>query len=95
MNIGLAIETVRKKRRLTQTELSKRVGITQASMHNIESGKKKPHKSTLLKICESLNITEPLLNLLSMSEEDVPDYGRKQYRLVESKIKELIISTLK
>lgn len=52
-------EIIRKKRTdlgISQNELSKLVGITQAFMNEIESGRKSPSVEVLIKICEVLEI---------------------------------------
>ena len=41
---------------LSQNELAKKVGIAQAFMHEIESGKKNPSVDVLIRICEVLEI---------------------------------------
>lgn len=52
-------EIIRKKRialNISQNKLSKLVGITQAFMNEIESGRKSPSIEVLIKICEELGI---------------------------------------
>ena len=46
----------RKEKGLSQNALSKRVGISQAFVNEIESGRKSPSIEVLAKICEVLDI---------------------------------------
>ena len=41
---------------ISQRQLAKTVGITQAFMNEIESGRKKPSIDVLFRICEALEI---------------------------------------
>lgn len=55
------ISTLRKSKGLSQKDLADLVGITQASLSYIETGKKLPHKSTLLKIYKALDVPDPVV----------------------------------
>lgn len=46
----------REKKNLSQTKLAKLVGISQASMWEIESGRKNPSVEVLFRICDVLEI---------------------------------------
>lgn len=60
----------RKKRHMTQKELAAAVGVTQAYIHALETGKRKnPSLQVLMKIAEALNVTAN--RLLSSCEKAV------------------------
>lgn len=50
------IKKHRKQMGLSQNQLAKKVGIVQAFMNEIESGKKNPSLEVFFRICEALDI---------------------------------------
>ena len=56
-SIGKAIEDLMIKNNLNQKELAKKTGLTEASISNYISGKRKPNNSSLSKIAKVLNTT--------------------------------------
>ena len=79
MNIGGAIKLLRKKKEITQKDFCDKVGISQASLSQIESGKKRPKVKTLENICSNLNVTQGALMVLSLTEEDFPKDKKEFY----------------
>ena len=57
INIGAAIKLVRKRNRLSQTELAKMIGINSETLSCYESGKTTPSMQTLIKIASATNST--------------------------------------
>lgn len=59
LNIKIAnrIIYLREKHRLTMEKLAYESGISKGGLSEIERGMKEPRLSTLLKICETLNIS--------------------------------------
>ncbi|GEN74403.1 helix-turn-helix domain-containing protein [Chryseobacterium hagamense] len=56
MNIGIKIKTLREKRPISQAELAFELGISQGTLHNIESGTSKKIDFLLMsKICRFFN----------------------------------------
>ncbi|MGG3115253.1 helix-turn-helix transcriptional regulator [Bacillus paranthracis] len=51
------IPKLRREKKITQEELSSKVGITRAYLSNIENGKHKPSLDVALKIAKALNTT--------------------------------------
>lgn len=72
MNIGKAIREVRNLRGLNQTVFAKSINITQTALSQIESGSKRPHKSTIQKIVDVYQIPEFVLYLIATQVEDIP-----------------------
>jgi len=94
MDIGGTIQQLRKFREMDQGELAKLAGISQSSMSLIELDKKKPRPKTVTKICKVLEIPEPLLYMLSISESDIPESKTEIYRQIFPAIRTLIYSMI-
>lgn len=90
MNIGASINRLRKERKLSQTELAQAAGITQTSLSQIENGQNRPSQKTLDAICKKLGISEPLLYVLSMDENDVPVEKRLIFETLYPLIKDMM-----
>ena len=82
--IGKFIAECRKQRKMTQSELGEKLGVTEKSISNWENGRNMPDLSLFKPLCEELNIS---LNDL-MSGEKVKE---KEYR---EKLEENIINTI-
>ncbi|HTD99318.1 MAG TPA: helix-turn-helix transcriptional regulator [Mucilaginibacter sp.] len=94
MHTSQVIVTLRKKKNLSQTEFAKMIGLTQASLSNLESNKKKPHKSTISRICEVVEIPEQLFYLLALDEADLPDYAKERFNTIGKDLKDVILKSL-
>lgn len=74
---------LRQRRNLTQAELAKSATVSQSTIAQIESGRKDPSLSTLLKLSEALDIHVAIL----FSSDDVHVFDmkrlRKKYKNVE------------
>jgi transcriptional regulator with XRE-family HTH domain len=90
MNLGKAIKELRKKRELSQKELSVACGITQTALSQIEVGIVNPSSSTIKKLCKRLKISEPLLYVLANEINDVPKERQANYDILYPSIKSLI-----
>lgn len=82
--IGKFIAECRRQRKMTQSELGERLGVTEKSISNWENGRNMPDLSLFKPLCDELNIS---LNDL-MSGEKVKE---KEYR---DKLEENIINTI-
>lgn len=91
MNLGNAIKAARKQAGLTQIELANAIDLTQTSLSQIETGAIKPSPKTQKKICDALNISEPLLYLLSIDEHDVPDEKKTLYEALYPSLHKLAL----
>ena len=56
MSIGENIRNIRKSKNMSQDELGRALGVSQAMIAQYESGKRKPKIGTLAKIAEALNV---------------------------------------
>lgn len=93
MDIGQVITQLRKKKKMSQSELSHLTGITQASLSHIESGNKKPHRKNLERICEVLDIPIKMFYLLTITVDDLPENSRDKFNSIEKDLKQLIFDT--
>ncbi len=57
IEMGVKIRRLREEKRLTQLQLSERVGISDRELSNIEIGKVNPLFGTILAIAENLNVS--------------------------------------
>jgi len=94
MDASQVIVTLRKKRKLSQIEFAKLIGLTQASLSNIESNKTKPHKSTITKICEVLGIPEQWFYFLTLTENDLPEVSKEKFNRFGNELKDIILKSL-
>lgn len=91
MNIGKAIKKLRKQQLLNQSELAERVGMTQTSLSQIESGAKKPNSGTLKKICDYFDVPELVLYLLATESEDIPERNREMFDRIFPSVSGLLL----
>ena len=56
-HIAKIIQNARREKKLTQLELSEKIGISEKHMSKIETGKSYPALDTFLKILDALNLT--------------------------------------
>lgn len=59
--VVLRLKEIREKTQLSQLELSFRSGVSQNMIAYIETGKRTPTLTTLLKLCNALNVTPAIL----------------------------------
>ena len=76
MDLGNAIKTLRKQKKITQKQLAELCEISTNALCSIETGQSFPSMSTIAKICGSLNVPESYLLLFSITEDDIPE-GKK------------------
>ncbi len=84
IKIGKFIAENRKKKKLTQSELAERLGVTDRSISNWENGKNMPDLSLFKPLCDNLDIT---INELMSGEK----LNNKEYT---EKLEENIIKTI-
>ncbi len=83
MTLGQNIKRIRKRKNWNQTRLANEIGISVTSICQIENGKTQPHMSTISALCEKLEISKPLLLLMSVSYEDIPDRKKHHWEGLE------------
>jgi len=90
MNIGGAIEGLRKKKEIRQNELAEKAKITQSYLSLIESNKKEPNLKTLRAIAEALEVPLPIIFFLSITEDDIPRGKKESYKLLSPLVNSVI-----
>ncbi|HWK04731.1 MAG TPA: helix-turn-helix transcriptional regulator [Puia sp.] len=90
MNIGKAIRQLRKEKGLNQIELATKANLTQTALSQIENGKR-PGILTLQNIAAALEVSEPLIYLLSTEISDVPESRKDIYEKLFPVVESLII----
>ncbi|MFN8576122.1 MAG: helix-turn-helix domain-containing protein [Candidatus Sericytochromatia bacterium] len=71
MKVKCNLYTIRKKKNLKQTDLSKMTGLSQKALSEIETGKSKGVSfNTLLSLCDVLNITIGELFEVTQDEQE-------------------------
>ncbi len=65
MNVGEAIKDLRCRKKLSQKDLAKRLGITQGYLSLIERGEREPNLDFIKKTGECLGIPQQLIFLLT------------------------------
>ena len=87
MNLGDTLSKIRKKKGISQIDLAKYTGITQAYLSGIENNKKEPNLSTLKKLSEILNVPLPIIFFMSLDEKDIPERKRESYKMIAPFVK--------
>lgn len=90
MNIGQAIQTIRKGKNLSQKKFSKVVGIDQSYLSLIENNKKKPSTKLLEKISYKTKTPLPIVFFFSLSEEDVSPEKKELFNILFPRIKDMV-----
>ena len=68
-DLSIKIRDLRKHQALTQAQLARRVGITQAFLAEIEGGRKRPSIEVLEKLCDTLGCSaDYLLGITKVSD---------------------------
>lgn len=91
MDLGNAIKTLRKQKKITQKQLAELSDISTNALCNIETGQSFPSMATIGKICSSLNVPESYLLLFSITEDDIPEGKKILYRTLCEPLKEELI----
>ena len=73
MNIGQAIVTIRKARKMTQKELGERCGMSQNALVAIEKDRSQPPMGTMKRLQEVLGVPQSYILLYSIEDCDIPE----------------------
>lgn len=102
-NIGKKLQTLRKGRKLTQLELSEKMGISRATISNYEVGRRSPHLSDLRRFAEFYGVgldyfgvvsKDEVFELLSRAKEvfDNPNVSKEQKDEIYKELMKLYLS---
>jgi transcriptional regulator with XRE-family HTH domain len=82
-SVADCIKSIRKSLKITQKELSKRSGISQAAISEIESGNKSPSASTLSMLAAGLGVPmADLVSDVSKTKKPIPEDELKESNAV-------------
>lgn len=91
MELGKVINLLIKKRGLTQVEVANRIGKSTTAVSQIIRGTYNPNPDTLEKICRVLDVPQPILYFLTISEKDIPAEKIELYRMLAPALKDFMI----
>lgn len=91
MDLGNAIKTIRKQKKITQKQLAELCEISTNALCSIETGLSFPSKATISRICAALNIPESYLLFFSISEDEIPEDKRAYFRYFYEPLKKLLL----
>jgi transcriptional regulator with XRE-family HTH domain len=83
MKIGETIKKIRKEKGITQINFSKKCGISQTYLSQIENNERNPTVDILERISNALEIPYPVLSFLSITEDIVPREKKDIYKRME------------
>ena len=95
MNLGAAINTLRRVQLIKQGELAEQIKMSQSYLSQIESGNKIPSHKTVEKICKVLKVPVFALYFFATEDEDVQREHLAKFKENRPKISELVISSFK
>lgn len=94
MQLGATIASLRKERRLKQSELAESVGLTVSYLSQVENDHREPSTAALRSIAGALEVPLPVLFFLAMEEEDVTPEKRDAFtelgRSFQDRFRELL-----
>lgn len=90
MELGQVIGKLIKQKGLTQVEVAKRIGKSSTALSQIVKGAYSPNPDTLEKICEVLDIPQPILYFLTISEKDIPEDKIDLYNMLAPALRDFV-----
>ena len=90
VNLGARLRTLRLERNITQTEMSKRVGVTKAMISSYELEQRQPSYDVLIKLATFFDVTaDYLLGLEKSRTINVDGLGHKEMQAISYMIEAL------
>ncbi len=90
MEVGEILKSIRNDKKLTQTEVCKKVKITQTFLSQVEAGKKAASPEMFKRLCKFYGIPHQVVIWKSLSEKDVPKEKRGLFKQLSPAIDSLI-----
>lgn len=91
MNIGQAIVTIRKARKMTQKELADRCGMSQNAIVVLEKVRSYPPMETLKKLQSALGVPQSYIMLYAIEDGDIPTGKLQTARLLLDPLREYLL----
>ncbi|WP_417559075.1 MULTISPECIES: helix-turn-helix domain-containing protein [Flavobacteriaceae] len=92
MEIGTAVKNLRKNKGLSQKVLAEMCNISANAMNQIENNTSFPHKNTIDKICDALEIPVSYLLFFSISEDDIPQEKKIVFNSLNDAVKSVLLN---
>jgi len=90
MELGQVIGKLIKQKKLTQIEVAERIGKSPTALSQIVKGVYNPNPDTLEKICAVLEIPQPILYFLTISENDIPKEKLELYKMLAPALRDFV-----
>ena len=91
MDLGNAIQMLRKEQKVSRKELAERSNLSVTALYNIENNLSFPSKDTIDKLCSSLNIPVSYLMFYSITADDIPEEKRASFRYLQEPMKRFLM----
>ncbi|MFC1751375.1 helix-turn-helix domain-containing protein [Pseudomonadota bacterium] len=95
MNLGETIKLCRKKKGLTQAQLSEKAGISMSHLCLMEKNKRDPSLNAIKLIADALEIPLSVLMFLAAQTDQVQELSESQIEQLTHSIMELMINATK
>ena len=91
MNIGQAIVTIRKARKMTQKELAERCGMSQNALVTLEKNRSHPTMETIKKLQAALDVPQSYILLYAIEDCDIPEDKLKTAKHLLTPLKDYLL----
>ena len=91
MDIGQAIVTIRKARKMTQKQLAERCGMSQNAIVSLEKSRSHPPMETIKKLQTALNVPQSFIMLYAIEDSDIPQDKLNNARLLLDPLRENLL----
>lgn len=91
MDIGQAIVTIRKARKMTQKQLAERCGMSQNAIVSLEKSRSHPPMETIKKLQAVLNVPQSFIMLYAIEYSDIPQEKLQTARLLLDPLREYLL----
>lgn len=91
MDLGSAIQKLRKEQRISRKELAELSNLSVTALYNIENNLSFPSKDTIARLCSSLKVPISYLLFYSITEDDVPEEKREFFKTAVDPIKAFLM----
>ena len=90
MEIGQVIGKLIKQKGMTQLEVAGKIGKSPTALSQIIKGAYSPNPDTLEKLCSVLEIPQPILYFLTISEKDIPEDKLDLYKMLAPALQDFV-----
>jgi transcriptional regulator with XRE-family HTH domain len=94
MNLGKVIKKLRTDNKMTQEELSLRLGVTRPYIHMMEDGERNPSPDLIDGLAIIFDIPAAILMFMAIEETDIKESKRKYFAKTKADIDILITNLL-